>query len=82
MLFVYHSYVIRMSLVCARLSSVCHSYITRMSLVFTRMSLVCQSYVLACHPYDTRLWFCLEPCTILYYCLIYGRICKSNLVNK
>ena len=64
------SCVIRMSLVCARMSSVCHSYILvchpyvtrmysyviRMSLVCTRMSFVCHSYVLVCHSYVTRMY--------------------------
>ena len=40
-----YSYVIRMSLVCTRMSSVCHSYVIRMSLVCTRMSPVCHSSV-------------------------------------
>ena len=71
MSFVYHSYVIRISLVCTRMSPVCHlyvlvchpcvtrmySYVTRMSLVCTRMSSVCHSYVLVYHPCVTRLWF-------------------------
>ena len=60
------SYVIRMSLVCARMSIVYHSYV----LIFTRMSFVCYSYVLSCHshllvchaylllshPYVTRIY--------------------------
>ena len=64
------SCVIRMSLVCARMSSVCHSYILvchpyvtrmysyviRMSLVCTRMSSVCHSYVLICHPHVTPMY--------------------------
>ena len=55
-----YSYVICMSLVCTRMSSVCHSYVlvchpyvthmysyvTRVSLVFTRMSSVCLSYMI------------------------------------
>ena len=64
-----YSYVIRMSLVCTRMSSICHwyvlvfhpyvtgmySYVIRMSLVCTRMSSVCHSYVLERLPYVTRM---------------------------
>ena len=63
-------YVIRMSLVCTHMSSVCHSYVLlchpyvtrmysyviRISLVCTRMSSVWHSYVLVCHPYVTRMY--------------------------
>ena len=65
-----YSYIIRMSLVCTRMSSVCHSYVLvynpyvtrmyshviRMSIVCTRMSSVCHSYVLVCYPYVTRMY--------------------------
>ena len=58
-----YSYVIRMSLVCTRMSYVCqeyvlichpyvtriYSYVIRTSLVCTPMSYVCQQYVLICH---------------------------------
>ena len=64
-------YVIRISLVCTCMSSVCHlyvlvchlyvtrmySYVIRMPLICTRMSSVCNLYVLVCHSYVTRLWF-------------------------
>ena len=64
-----YSYVICMSFVCTRVSSVCHSYVLvchpyvtcmyshviRMSLVCTHLSSVCHSYVLICHPYLTRM---------------------------
>ena len=56
MTFVCH--VIRMSLVCTCMSSVCHLYVLvfiSMSLVGTCMSSVCHSYVLVCHPYVIRL---------------------------
>ena len=67
--FACHSHVICMSLVCARMSSVCHShllichpYITGMYLYAILMSLLCtcipsvfQSYVFVCHPYVTRM---------------------------
>ena len=53
-----YSYVIRMSVVCTRMSSVCLTYlhVIRMSLVCTRMSSVCHSYILICHPYVTRMY--------------------------
>ena len=67
---VWHSHVIRMSLVCTSISLVCHSYVLlchryvtrmypyviRMSLVCIRMSSVRHSYVLAYHPYVTRMY--------------------------
>ena len=60
-----YSYVIYMSLICTRMSSVCHSYLLachayvtrmysyaiRMLFVCNRMSSVCHSYVLVCHPH-------------------------------
>ena len=66
-------YVIPMSVVCARVSSVCHSYVLvchpnvthmypyviRMSLVCTRMSSVCHLYVLVCHLYATQYVTCM-----------------------
>ena len=69
MSFVYQSYVlvfplyvIRMSLVCARILSVytcmpfvCHSYVIHMSLVYTRMSLVCYPYVTHMYLYVIRM---------------------------
>ena len=69
MLSVCHSYVIRMSLVCTRMSFVCtcmssichsyvlvyHPYVTRMYSYVIRMSLAYHSYVLVCHPYVTRM---------------------------
>ena len=66
MSFAYHSYVILMSLACARILSVC-----------TRMSFVCRWYVLVCHPYDpyvTRMYsyvprmsFVCHPCVTRMY---------------
>ena len=67
---VWHSHVIRMSLVCTNISLVyhsyvllCHRYVTRMYPYVIRMSLVCirmssvrHSYVLAYHPYVTRMY--------------------------
>ena len=69
------SFVIRMLLVCTRMSSVCHSYVlawhpyvTRtysyvigISLISTRMSSVCHLYVLVYHLYVSRMWFSHEP---------------------
>ena len=52
-----YSYVIRMSLVCTRMSSVCHSYVIHMLVVCTRMSSVFHSYVLVCHPHVTRMYY-------------------------
>ena len=59
-----YSYVIRISLACARILSICtcipflgHSYVlvfNGMSLICTRMSYACHSHVLVCHPYVTR----------------------------
>ena len=40
-----HIYVIRMSLVCMRMSSLCHSYV-----------LLFYLYVLVCHPHNTRMY--------------------------
>ena len=54
MSFVCH--VIRMSLVCTRMLSVCHSYVLICHLYVTRMSSVRHSYVLVCHPYVTRMY--------------------------
>ena len=60
-----YSYVIRMSLVCNRMLSVCHSYVIRMSLLCTCMSSVCHSYVirmsLVRHPYVTRMTSVCHP---------------------
>ena len=53
-----YSYVIRMSLVCNRMSSLCHSmcsYIIRMSLLCTPY-VVSYSYVLICHLYVTPMY--------------------------
>ena len=54
-------HVIRMSLACARMSSVCHLHVIRISLVCSRMSSVRHSHVLVFQPYVTRLWFYHEP---------------------
>ena len=62
-----YSYVIRVRLLCTRMSSVCHSYVlvshpfvTRMYSYVILMSLVISSvyhsYVLVCHPYVTRIY--------------------------
>ena len=55
-----YSYVIRMSLVCTRMSSVCHSYVIRMSLVCTRMSSLCRLYVLVYHPSSLVCGFTMD----------------------
>ena len=58
-LIMYVSYVIRMSLVCTRMSSVCHPYVTRMYSYVIRMSLGCHSYAirmsLVCYSYVIRM---------------------------
>ena len=51
-----YSYIIRVPLVCTRMSPVCDSYVLVCNPYVTRMSL-------ACHPYVTRLWFYHEPLT-------------------
>ena len=60
-----YSYVIRMSLVYTRMSSVCHWYV-----------LVCHRYVTriysVCHSYVTRMWFYHEP-LFLKACFEYNR---------
>ena len=71
-----YSYIIRISLVCARILSVCHSYVIRMYsyvpvVVCTRMSSVCHSYVVlswsdlmssVCHSY-------IHACHLYVTCL-------------
>ena len=63
-----YSYVIRMSLVCTRVSSVCHSFVLVCHPYVTRMSSVCHSYV--CHSYVIRMYsyvICMSPvCTRIY----------------
>ena len=73
-------YVIRISLVCTRMSYVCHScglachsYITCMSLVCIRMSFVCRSYVFACHSYVTRM------CRMYSYTILMSLVCISTM---
>ena len=72
-----YSYVIRMSLVSTRMSSVCHSY--------TRMSSMCHSYVLVCHPYVTRILVCHPHVTRMhsyFICmsLVYSFVIRMSLV--
>ena len=75
-LIMYVSYVIRMSLVCTRMSSVCHSYVLvchpyviLMSLVCTGMSSVCHSDVIrmssVCHSYVTPMSSVCQSCLAL-----------------
>ena len=69
-----HSYVIRISLVCtrmsfvcARMSSVCHSYVIRLSLVCTRMPsvlLVCTRMSFVCHSFVVLPWTVLRSSQI------------------
>ena len=78
-----HSYVICMSLVCTRMSSIYYSYdshISRMSLEFTRMSPECHSYVFVCHPYVTCPWFYHEPSRFQFF---YGLVIFfRNILKK
>ena len=64
-----YSYIICMSLVCTRMSSVCHLYVIRMPLVSTHMLSVYHSYVLVCHPYVTSMWFYHER-SMFYFFLV------------
>ena len=86
------SYVIRMSLVSARISSVCHlyvlvchlcvtcmySYFIRMSLVCTRMSSVFHSYVLVCYAYVTRMYSYVIRMSLV--CTSMSSLCQSYVV--
>ena len=61
-----YSYIIRMSLVCTRISFicqssvfVCHSYVTRMYSYVIRMSHVCTRMSSVCHSYVTRMYSCV-----------------------
>ena len=65
-----YSYIIRISLVCTRMTLICHSfvivcypyvtrmysYVIRISLVSTRMSSVWHSYVVVSQPYVTHMY--------------------------
>ena len=58
-----YSYIIRMSLVCTRIPSICHSYVlvchpyvTRMYAYIIRIFIVCTRMSLVCHPYVTRMY--------------------------
>ena len=71
-----YSYVICMSLVrarilsiCTRMPVLCHSYIlicNGMSLICTSMSSVCHSYVLVCHTYVTRMYSFVICMSLVY----------------
>ena len=65
-----YSYVICMSLVCTRMSSICHSYVfvchpyvTRIYSYVTRISLVCTCMSAVCHS------SVVVPYTVLNFCL-------------
>ena len=52
-------YLIRMPVVCTRMSSACHSYVLVCHPYITHMyslSSVCHSHVLVCHPYITHMY--------------------------
>ena len=67
----YHSYVIRTSLVCTRMSSVCHSYVTR-------MPSVCYSYVLLWHPYVTHMYSYVIRMSLV--CTRMSSVCHSHVL--
>ena len=67
----YHSYVIRMSLVCTHMSFVCHSYVTR-------MPSVCYSYVLLWHPYVTHMYSYVIRMSLV--CTRMSSVCHSYVV--
>ena len=67
----YHSYVIRTSLVCTRMSSVCHSYVTR-------MPSVCYSYVLLWHPYVTHMYSYVIRMSLV--CTRMSSVCHSYVI--
>ena len=73
-----HSYVIRISLLCA--------YVVRMSLICTHMLSLCHSYVLVCHPYVpcmywyvTRMYSYVLVCQ-LYVTRMYSYVIRMSLV--
>ena len=85
-------YLIRMPVVCTRMSSACHSYVLvchpyithmysyviRMSLACTRMSSVCHSYVLVCHPYVTCMYsYAIRKSLV---CTRMSSVCHSYVV--
>ena len=66
--FIYmYSYVIRRSLVCARMSSVCHSYV-----------LVCHPYVIRMYRYLTRMYSYLIHMSVV--CTRMSSVCHSYVV--
>ena len=60
-----HSYDIRMSFACTRMSFVCHSYVLVCHLYVTRVSFVCHSYVLLCHSYVTHMYSYVIPMSLV-----------------
>ena len=87
-----YSYVIRMSVVCTLMSSVCYlyvlvcngmslvlySYFIRMSLAFIHVSSVCDSYILACYPYITRMY--LQFLRMSFVCTRMSSTCHSYVL--
>ena len=67
----YHSYVIRMSLVC-------HSHVICMLLVCTSMASLCHSYVLVCHPYVTRMYSYVIRMSLV--CTRMSSVCHSYVI--
>ena len=77
-----HSYVIRVSLVCTCMSSVCqqyvlvcHLYITRMYSDIIRVSL----YVLICHSYVTRVYIYVSRMSLV--CTRMSSLCNSYILS-
>ena len=79
MSFAYHSYIIRMSIVCTRMSQVCY-FVCHMSLVchlyvlvfYLHVTLmysyatVCHLYVLISHPHVTRIYSYVICMSLVY----------------
>ena len=92
MSFVCHSHVIRISIVCTRMSFVfhlnvlvCHTYVTRILSLYTHMSfvihsyvLVCHSYLLVCHPYVARMYSYIIRMSLV--CTRMSFVCHSYVV--
>ena len=95
--FIYmYSYVIRMSLICARMSSVfthmCpyvismslvyHPYATRVYSFIIRISVVCQSYVIVCHPNVSRMYsYVIRMSLVCTHVIGVSLVCHSNVAH-
>ena len=73
---VFHSHVIRMSLVCTRISSACQSYVLMFHPYVTHMySYVIRTYVLVCHPYVNRMYLYVIRMSLVCTCM--PSVCQS-----